>query len=93
MAAVQPAVDEGRMPAQVDRRLGDIAPRVVLDLPREFLALRPGRGRSDQHAVSAGGIDGLDDQRLEVSEDMLAVGGDERPEGLDVFQDRLFPRK
>ena len=34
--AVEPAVHERRVPAQADRRLGDIPARVRLDLPREL---------------------------------------------------------
>ena len=50
VAAVEPAVDEGRVPAQADRRLGDVAARVGLDLAGELVALlrgsRPGRSAS-----------------------------------------------
>ena len=45
--AVEPAVDEGRVPAQADRGLGDVAARVGLDLAGELVALvrasTPGR--------------------------------------------------
>ena len=86
MSPFEPAVDEGRVLAQADRRLRDVAPRVRLDLPRELLALRRRRSRADQHPVAPRRVDGLDDQGRQVRQDVLLLRGDRRAEGLDVRQ-------
>ena len=75
---------------RLDRRLRDVAPGVVLDLPGELLALLARRGRADQHAVAARGVHRLDHQLVEVGQDVLPVRGHQRPEGLHVVQDRLL---
>ena len=88
--ALEVAVDERRVLAQRDRRLGDVAARVGLDLARELLALRGRGGRADQHAVAPRAVDRLDHQLVQVGQDVLPVRRHQRAEGLDVGQDRVL---
>ena len=70
VAAAQLAVDEGRVPRERDRGLGDVVARLGDDQAPELVALLRRRRGADQHPVAAGLVDRLDDELLEVVEDV-----------------------
>src|SRR5690348_17342093 len=74
VASAQLAAIEDRLHRQRDDGLGDEGARVGDDAAAKLLALGFGRGRADEHPVTAGRVDGLDHQAVEVLEHVAAVG-------------------
>ena len=69
------ALERRRAGRKRERRLGDVIGRIGLDLGGEFLALRGGRMRADQHAVAARAVDLLDDQLVEPLDHVFERAG------------------
>ena len=80
----------GRAGRQRQRRLGDEAFGLALELVAERLDRRLGRGGADQHAVAAGAVDFLDHQFAEIVEHVGQILRLAAAPGRHVLQDRLF---
>ena len=83
-------LDAGRAGRERERRLGDEALGIELELGAERSDLRLVGHRPDQHAVAAGAVHLLDHQLLEMVEHIAQMLGLAAAPGRHVLQDRLF---
>ena len=91
MARGDALVHHGRAGGQRQGRLGDIVGRAGQDAGVEFLPLRLGGMRADQHPVAAGALRQLHHQLIEVGEDVFPVLLPLAQEGRHIGQQRLLP--
>ncbi len=87
MARRDALVGDGRTGRERERRLGDVVAGLCGELLGEGFALLLRRGRPDEHAVAAGAVHLLDDQRRDVVEDVGEVVGAAAVVGLDILED------
>ncbi len=80
-------VHDGGHARQRKGRLGDVVPRIGLDLDGEFLLLLTGGMGAHQHAVSAGFVRGLHYQLIQVFQDIGPVAVPPAKIGRHVGQD------
>jgi hypothetical protein len=87
MPPFQPVLNHRRMLTEGDRRLGDVAARIVLNLAGELLLLRQRGSRTAQHPISPRTIYRLHHQLVQVGQHVLPVGGNKRQVRLHVLRD------
>ncbi len=90
MAWPELPVDEGGDGGELDDRLGDPRARIGQDLAAQLVELLPGGPRTDDDALAARAVDGLEHQLVETVQDLLAGLGVAAAPGVDVAEHRLL---
>ena len=89
MARRKAALGEYRRGGKRQRRLGDIVARIVSKLVAERGAFGLGRGRADQHSITAGAVHLLDNQVFDVLQNIFEAVGLPAAPCRNVFKDRF----